>query len=405
MESDGVRNIFCDTSSISRDDRRTGIERVVRAVLTGVFDRPPPGYRVVPTIIRDGGIAPNLAFAESGPMPVEGADHTGDHYLMLDWAPDQMASLDGWLTRFKCGGGTVTAVVYDLLPLEHPEFFPDWLRHTVSDWLDQLVRQADHVACISRAVAVSFADLSARRLATRETPIDLAWFHLGADIGASLPSVGRPADAAAIVAALRARPYLMVVGTVEPRKGHRQLIEAMQALWSDGLDAGLLIVGREGWMVEELAAMIRAGGADTDRLIWLQGASDEFLDELYTCVAGIVAPSVGEGFGLPLIEAAVRGTPVLARDIPVFREVAGPHARYFEGRSPESLAAAIRAFLDDHRRGELSDSSSMPRLDWATSAAQLTDIMFGRRRFMRAQMGPSSVLDREPDLAFRSPDA
>lgn len=385
MQSDALATIYCDTSALARVDRGTGIERVVRALLAQLMDSPPRHCRVVPTLIKDGGIAPNPALVGADTRLLEDGDHTGDHFLMLDWAPDQVASLDGWLARFKDGGGTVTAVVYDLLPIEHPEFFPDWLRHTVSDWLDLLMRRADVVACISRAVATSFADATERRLGSRDTPMDLAWFHLGADIGASVPSTGRPDDAEAILDSLRARPFLLAVGTVEPRKGHRQLLEAMRLLWADGVDAGLLVVGREGWMVEQLAAMLRDNaGREPGRLVWLRGASDEFLDELYAGVAGLVAPSLGEGFGLPLIEAATHGVPILARDIPVFREVAGRSASYFEGTSPDALAAAIRTFLDDHRHGTLPESSSMPRLDWATSAEQLVDILFGRRRFMCA---------------------
>lgn len=377
--------IYCDTSAIARVDRRTGIERVVRALLAQLIDSPPPGYRIVPTVIQDGGIVPNPALAGSAVAFPEGNDHAGDHYLMLDWAPDQVASLDGWLARFNDSGGTVTVVVFDLLPIEHPEFFPDWLRHTVSDWLDLLVRRADTVACISRAVATNFAEATEQRLRNREKPMHLAWFHLGADIGSSVPSKGRPEDADAILDALRERPFLLAVGTVEPRKGHRQLLEAMRLLWAQGVEAGLLVVGREGWMVEDLAAMLSDyAGREPGRLVWLQGASDEFLDEIYAEVAGLVAPSHGEGFGLPLIEAAIHDVPVLARDIPVFREVAGRSASYFEGSSPDALAAAIRAFLDDHLREALPGSSSMPRLDWATSAGQLVDILFGHRRYMRA---------------------
>lgn len=377
--------IYCDTSAIARVDRRTGIERVVRALLARLLESPPPGYRVVPTVIQGGGIVLNPALAGVEATIPEGDDHAGDHFLMLDWAPDQVASLDGWLERFRAGGGTVTAVVYDLLPIERPEFFPAWLRHTVSDWLDLLVRRADSIACISRAVATSFAEATEQRLRSREAPMDLAWFHLGADIGASRPSTGRPDEADTILDALRARPFLLAVGTVEPRKGHHQLLEAMRLIWAEGVDAGLLVVGREGWMVEDLAAMLR-DDADREpgRMVWLRGASDEFLGELYAGVTGLVVPSAGEGFGLPLIEAATHGVPVLARDIPVFREVAGRSASYFEGTSPEALAAAIRTFFDDHRRGALPDSSTMARLDWETSSGQLVDILFGRRRFMRA---------------------
>jgi hypothetical protein len=109
------------------------------------------------------------------------------------------------------------------------------------------------------------------------------------------------------------------------------------------------------------------------RMFWLAGISDEMLLKLYAGSAALLAASEGEGFGLPLIEAAQKGLPIIARGIPVFREVAGEHAFYFEGTQAQDLAAAIEAWLALHAAGKAPASTGMPWLTWRQSARQLMD--------------------------------
>ena len=136
-------------------------------------------------------------------------------------------------------------------------------------------------------------------------------------------------------AQLRTRPSFLMVGTVEPRKGHRQALAAIEKLWATGRYQSR-DHRQEG--VEDR----RSGEADqnapkhNNRLFWLQGVSDEMLDHVYRSAHALLAASEGEGFGLPLIEAAHYGLPIIARDIPVFREVAGEHAYYFHGETARS---------------------------------------------------------------------
>ena len=96
------------------------------------------------------------------------------------------------------------------------------------------------------------------------------------------------------------------------------------------------------------------------QLIWLDGISDEYLEKIYAESTCLIAASEGEGFGLPLIEAAQHRMPILARNIPVFQEVAGPHAMYFEGMAPEQLAHAVVRWLDMRTGNQVPDSSTMP---------------------------------------------
>jgi glycosyltransferase involved in cell wall biosynthesis len=111
------------------------------------------------------------------------------------------------------------------------------------------------------------------------------------------------------------------------------------------------------------------------RLLWLEGISDEYLSRVYAASSCLLAPSEGEGYGLPLIEAAQHKLPIIARDIPVFREVAGDGAYYFSGRAAEDLERAVKAWLELRQTGKLPNPSRVRWLTWRESTRQLLDIL------------------------------
>ncbi|MCY1544121.1 Glycosyl transferases group 1 [compost metagenome] len=114
------------------------------------------------------------------------------------------------------------------------------------------------------------------------------------------------------------------------------------------------------------------------RLFWLSDASDTLLEELYNRSACLIAASKGEGFGLPLIEAAHHRLPIIARDLPVFREVAKDHAFYFSGAADtQSLASSIEKWLELYDRNEHPQSIGLEHLSWSESAIELMTVLLG----------------------------
>jgi glycosyltransferase involved in cell wall biosynthesis len=166
-----------------------------------------------------------------------------------------------------------------------------------------------------------------------------------------------------------------MVGTIEPRKSHAQVLDAFELLWQRGSDAMLVIVGRPGWMTAAFVARLRAHPEAGKRLLWIEDATDEMLERLYESCSALILASRGEGFGLPLVEAAQRGLPIIARDLPVFREVARDHAFYFADDAPQALAQSIEAWLALREKGTHPLSRGMPFLTWAQSAAQLRRLL------------------------------
>lgn len=383
--------LYVDVSVIAREDFHTGIQRTTRALFKEIATNPPEGYDVYPVMLfehRDEWRYEMAAeWFERYCAPVRSSfplvagevePREGDVLLCLDLAGSLAAEAGeaGLYERFRERGAAVWFVVYDLLPVTHAKYFPEADAAWYVRWL-RVAGKADGVACISRAVADQFTRWHAEHLGGQMPQV--CAFHLGADIAASAPSGGVPAGADEQIRAFGSRPTFLVVGTVEPRKGYGQVLEAFSQLWAAGADVNLVIVGKRGWQAEDLVARLEHHNERGVRLFWLEGISDEYLETVYGAATCLVAASEDEGFGLPLVEAARHGLPLLVRDIPVFKEVAGERAFYFNGRAPEDLAAAVREWLALDAGGQAPQSQGLRWHSWRESAKELIEVVLGSR--------------------------
>ncbi len=382
----GLSQILVDVTLLAKVDVRSGIQRVTRAILMALIADPPPGYRIEPVRAVDGGYVYARRFAcqclalSSDALTDDLVEaHRGDIFLGLDLSPHEVARTKAWFLEQRRHGVQIVFVTYDLLPLLRPEFFSPTreMDQALLDWINTVTAVADAVVCISRTVADEFHEWLIKAEPQRPWPLALGFFHLGADLHASLPTRGVPADAHTILDKLRSRPSFLMVGTLEPRKGYRQALGAFEQLWADGVDANLVIVGAKGWMIDDVVDRLSKHRELDSQLFWLQGISDEMLEQVYCSTRALLAASEAEGFGLPLIEAAQYGLPIIARDIPVFREVAGEHAYYFRGNNAQDLADALLAWLalgDD-----VPSAKKLRGLTWQQSSRQLLDVVLGER--------------------------
>jgi glycosyltransferase involved in cell wall biosynthesis len=270
----------------------------------------------------------------------------------------------------EAAGVRISFVVYDVLPVLMGQHFPGWMPQAFAHWLNSIARH-EQLICISRSVADELRAYLDRNPPAKGPMPRVDWFHLGADIENSLPTTELSPDIIEQIKRREIGPTFLMVGTVEPRKGHALVLSAFERFWSKNGDANLVIVGKQGWMVEALCERLRAHPEYKGRLIWLDSVSDAHLQRLYQSCDCLIAASEGEGFGLPLIEAAKYDLPILARDIPVFREVAGEHATYFDGSDPDTLLGALEDWLAAHRAGHTVRSGGLPFLTWRESAAAL----------------------------------
>ena len=389
-----TKQILIDISALRQQDLRTGIQRVVRSVLGAWFKGGEEGqYRIQPVYLdhKDGDwryiYAHQYSAAFVGRPHADLADSPidvdeGDIFLGLDHFAHGVteAARAGLYSEMKRMGASVSFVVYDILPIKMPELFPPISTVIHNAWLEAVASVADQLICISQAVADDVAAWLKENCHSRADSVEVSSWHLGADIGSSAPTRGVPEDGSRILKTIRSHSSFLMVGTIEPRKGYSQVVDAFERLWASGSEEILVIVGTEGWKdvpreaarsLPQLLTRLRNHPELGNRLIWLEKVSDEFLEQIYAAVSALIAASEGEGFGLPLIEAAQHKVPIIVRDIPVFREVAGDHAFYFDGKTDTELAASIRSWIQLRKEDKHPKSDHMPWLSWAESADQL----------------------------------
>ena len=399
-----MRTIFVDISELAQHDAGTGIQRVTRNITRWLLAEPPARFLIEPVYATATGpyryarsFTEKLLHCPSIGLPDDIIEYApGDIFVGLDLQPAVVAAHRSFYQELRRGGVRVLFVVYDLLPLLVPHTFLPGAVSAYSAWLD-VVLECDGALAISQAVANDLRSWIPSDLhAQRDFMIDS--FPLGSDLDGDFdgdfedqsetthdamsptriisahPS-RRDATTTLVLREIDARPSFLMVGTIEPRKRHEQVLAAFEVLWANGVDVNLVIVGKQGWMVDSFCAVLRRHPERGHRLLWLAAISDADLNEIYRRSTCLIAASLSEGFGLPIIEAANHDLPIIARDIAPFREVAGMHAFYFDDDHPEPFAGTIKQWLHAHAAGDAPSTSGLPRVSWQQSKDRVVALL------------------------------
>lgn len=288
-----------------------------------------------------------------------------------DWLVHTMVNnneiefMKSWTNDFRNKGGKVGCVLYDLIPENYPQYYRNRDVLLFHKWLFQ-ISLFDGIFAISEATKRDYLSWCQKQNLNSHAPIE--YFHLGANFKISesnhlsTNSIGDPLNASS--------PYFLMVGTLEPRKGHKQVLDAFDLMWSQGIDAKCVFVGRKGWRVDGLCRRIRSHKEWNRRLIWLDKVSDKDLLIIYKGAKVVIVASETEGFGLSVVEAMYHQKPLVLRDIPVFREIAGQDAFYFKGNSSEALSDALLKAL----RSRIIPQKKHP-ITWSESFDQFINIV------------------------------
>ncbi|NLE90948.1 MAG: glycosyltransferase family 4 protein [Elusimicrobia bacterium] len=276
------------------------------------------------------------------------APGNGDIVILLD--SSWMYPVWPAVKKAKNNGADIVLVVYDIIPLSHPEFFPRAINTRFREWFLGAVKNADRIICISESVQKEIAAYLVNVPGGERLHGRVDFFHLGsaldnipghAEISGKLPKDGCRLK----------RGFYISVGTVEARKNHKYLLDAFDLVWERWPEAGLCIIGKIGWLCEDVVERIIKHPLFGKKLFMFNDVSDEELDFYYRNSKALIFASYAEGFGLPIAEAMLYGLPVLASDIPVHREVGKGHCSYFNLNDPAGLAGII---------GEIEKTGSIP---------------------------------------------
>jgi glycosyltransferase involved in cell wall biosynthesis len=307
----------------------TGVQRVVREAhlaLTEVLT--PQGVRVSPLHTRDRerrrefraspyfSVDPVLDQSPLAPEDV-------DAFLFLDLHTH--ADFARVHREKRRRARPVISIVYDILPITHPEWCSDDPERVFRMYLQQLLTLSDHIVVTSEHV--------------RNDLLNLGWRIPGEIHVIGLGSAFRPR---APESAADDRMSLLYVSTVAPRKGHELLLAAYDVLRAQAYDVDLSIVGGEGWRSADIASAIREHPDFDGRVRWYTNAVDHTVASLARASSIGVFPSSDEGFGLFVEEGLTYGLKMVVSDIPVFRERPQRNVT-FASLDAQCLAEAIAA--------------------------------------------------------------
>lgn len=288
-----------------------------------------------------------------------------DRLVLLDSLWGGSTALSAAIGAKRSGAGVV-AVIYDMIPVTHPEFCISGLARVFPGVIAQAIEVSDGLLAISRYSARVASDFAAKL----GHPRAARHFYLGNDFVHVTPSGG-------VGEADRWPPRLwddggrvhVMLGTIEPRKRHAVVLDAFERRWRNGHDEKLLIIGKIGWEVEALIVRLRSHPELGRRLFLEHNATDTMVADAFRRSHAAIIASAVEGFGLPLVEAMTAGLPVIASDIEVFREIAGDAALFFTVDDPDDLARAIeRMRADEPRLRQVA--ADFHWIDWREAARQ-----------------------------------
>lgn len=250
-------------------------------------------------------------------------------------------------------------VAHDVFPLTHPEWYSRKYVATHAPLLRHQLQHARGVVAVSPATAEALEPWI-----PAATPVLVAPNGVSDDVGIPL----EPDEVSEVLSrhGLSAGSYLLTVGSVDPRKNIERLVSAYSGLSvEERTEMPLVIVG--GGSAGVFATEDQRAHHGLHRLGYV---SDHDLAAIYGAARGFVLPSLDEGFGIPVIEAAAHGLPLLLSDIPVFRWIAGDAARYFDPTSVEDLreALALAIHVEVGAPVMALPAALRKRFDWQQSA-------------------------------------
>ena len=266
----------------------------------------------------------------------------------------------------------IFVIIYDMYKFYKSHMIASHLRKL---WIDNFfcaMNLATGVLCYSNSVANEVKEYYNRGNICRSEPLNIFLFPLGADIvsGNKVKNVREK-----FCDCFNCDTVFLMVGSLRKHKGYRTVVEAFKRFHSY-VNVKLLILGQCISKADEsLKNDVIEAANKFENIIWINDATDEEVTYSYQHASALIAASEYEGFGLPLIEAAQYGLPLICSDIPIFREVTCGNADFFRVGDVESLSEILKKWLctDTH-----PDSSKIPIHTWKESAEALLDIVEGR---------------------------
>lgn len=268
-------------------------------------------------------------------------DDLGENDIFFDmdsvWMnPYKRSSL---LSKLKKNGCKIAAHIYDIIPITDAQYCHEFTTLCFMEYIGAHLLNADLIISNANATIDAITNLVQ---GIQCTNFKTAVVPLGCDINKKQGNAIRTQ----IMEATEKRKYVLMVGTIEPRKNHEYVLNAFEKKLF-AMDVSLIFAGRVGWNISSFIDRTLKHEQFGKRLFMWNDLSDEEITYLYNNAYLVAFPSYNEGFGLPIIEAIDRGVPVLATDIPVLREVGKEYCKYFSVNDVESFIGLVKEYISE----------------------------------------------------------
>ena len=245
------------------------------------------------------------------------------------------------LPELKKTGLRLAVYVYDIIPITEPHFGHPNTVFNFMAYIGAYLQYADLIIASAQSTLDEIYKL-ADKLSLPHVPGHVSW--LGCDFSKDIQSSNIPLPLNVRKAV--SKKYILCVGTIEPRKNHAYILDACEKeLFAKGFN--LVFAGRLGWNMDQFQERVLACPYYNRQFFWLQGMDDRVIDYLYRNAFVVAFPTFNEGFGLPIVEAFQRGTPVVTTDKPVLREVGKDFCEYIDPRDPKTFIDVISSYDQD----------------------------------------------------------
>ena len=363
--------IYFDVTNIIREDRGTGIQRAVKSIYANLKKA---NVNIVPVQYLD-----CYRTAWDFEYSLNGKIFNGEDVKLKFIKDDKIFFADtSWndgidnTTFEELGkqGVKFCFIAYDLIPILYEDCVKKTVTHNFRIWLNQMLKYADYIVCISHAVAEDLKCYYNRLNVKKRSPLPIYVVHLGYDF---------PTKETKRIVRQKIKDFcndktFLMVGTVEKRKNHLLALNAMEKI-AGKQDIKLLIFGRDGWGSEAFKEKYNSMRTSNPSVLWINDASDEEVVWGYKHTYALLYPTKCEGFGLPLIEASHYGLPILCSNLPVFREIAGDGVIYFKVDNEEALVKSVLDFM----KKNVHVNFDIPKMfSWESCSNKIKDILDGK---------------------------
>jgi glycosyltransferase involved in cell wall biosynthesis len=296
--------------------------------------------------------------------PWPSQDAAGRISFSLSHSGIENAGLRDWLVRTR---QRPVFFVHDLIPIVHPEFCRAGEAQRHAARMTNLLSVGVGLVCNSESTFESLQKFAAAR-----------GLHMPETVVAPLAPPDLPVTEAA--ASPLDAPYFVILGTIEARKNHLLLLHMWREMAATaGRDMPhLVIIGQRGWECENVIDMLERCDALRGVVHELSDCDDAELWQYLRHARALLFPSFAEGFGLPLVEAIALGTPVIASDLPVFREIARDVPDYVNSLDGPGWLAAVHDYAQEtsgRRSAQLERMAAFAVPTWADHFSRVQDLL------------------------------